>query len=410
MQLKVTEAQGVKLKKQLDYVVSKSAFYKKKFDGEDLTSFESLPFTTKDDLAHFNDDFLCIPKNKVRDIVTTSGTLGNAVTFYLSKNDLERLALNEEQALRVGGCKPGDLFQLLTTMDKQFMAGLAYYLGIQKLDAGIVRLGPCSPQAQWDAILKHCPTVLISVPSFLPKLIAFAEKEGINLSETSVERIICIGEPIRKVDFELNDLGKHITDKWPIQLISTYASTEMGAAFTECTHGKGGHLNPDLLVLEVVDEEGKAVASGEMGEVVVTPLDIEATPLIRYKTGDLCHVYYETCSCGNATPRLGPVVGRKQQMIKYKGTTIFPSAIENVLAGLGIELYQISILKNELDMDTVQIALTNDWEEASNKELVLTNLQARLRVTPELHFLEKEVLFSKVFKNDKRKPLKIVVA
>lgn len=410
MQLKLGAKQAAKLKMQLDYVVSNSVFYKRKFEGEDLTSFESLPFTTKDDLAHFNDDFLCVPKSKVRDIVTTSGTLGNAVTFYLSKNDLERLALNEEKALRVGGCKSGDLFQLLTTMDKQFMAGLAYYLGIQKLDAGIVRLGPCSPQAQWDAILKYRPNVLISVPSFLPKLIAFAENEGINLSSTSVERIICIGEPIRKVNFELNDLGKFITDKWPIQLISTYASTEMGAAFTECTHGKGGHLNPDLLVLEVVDEQGKAVANGEMGEVVVTPLGIEAMPLIRYKTGDLCHVYYETCSCGNTTPRLGPVVGRKQQMIKYKGTTIFPSAIENVLAGLGIELYQISILKNELDMDTIQIALTNDWGEVSKKELVLSNLQARLRVTPELCFLEKEVLFSKVFKNDKRKPLKIVVA
>ena len=182
------------------------------------------------------------PKSKVSDYVTTSGTLGDPIAFYLTKNDLNRLAENEKGSLQLAGGSQDDIYQLITTMDKRFMAGLAYFYGIMSMEAAIIRCGPGSPYSQWDSIQRFSPTTLIAVPSFIPKLLDYASAQKIDFSKTSVKSIVCIGEPIRNNDFSLNDLGKRITSQWDVQLFSTYASTEMSTAFTECEYGQGGHL------------------------------------------------------------------------------------------------------------------------------------------------------------------------
>src|SRR5690606_19411214 len=140
--------------------------------------------------------------------------------------------------------------------------------------------------------------VIVAVPSFLVKLIEFAEANGIDYRNSSVKKAICIGEPLRKEDFALNTLGKMIADKWPIDLHTTYASTEMSTAFTECEHGVGGHHHPELIVVELLDENNQPVPDGEMGEVTITTLGVEGMPLIRFKTGDLCKAHREPCACG----------------------------------------------------------------------------------------------------------------
>jgi phenylacetate-CoA ligase len=126
-----------------------------------------LPLTTKEDLQKFNDDFLCVPANKIIDYATTSGTLGEPVTFWLSDKDLERLAYNEAISFDCAGIKEGDVVQLMTTIDRRFMAGLAYFLGLRKMKVGVIRVGAGIPELQWDSILKYKPTYLITVPSFL---------------------------------------------------------------------------------------------------------------------------------------------------------------------------------------------------------------------------------------------------
>jgi len=329
------ETQRLAFIEQVKYLEVNSPYYKAMFskNGISADSIKSLddlqkfPFTIKDDLATNNEEFLCVPMNKVADFVTTSGTIGDPVTFYLTAKDLDRLAYNEAISLQCAGGSESDVFQLMTTIDKTFIAGLAYFLGVQKLDAGIVRVGPGAFFQQWESIRRYSSTVLIAIPSFIPKLVQYAIEHDIDYKSSSVRSIVCIGEPIRSADLSLNELGKRIKELWDIELYSTYASTEMSTAFTECSEGVGGHSHPDLLILEVVDEEGKEVANGEMGEVVVTTLGVEGMPLLRYKTGDLCHVHHDKCLCGRTTTRLGPVVGRKQQMIKFKGTTIYPPAI-----------------------------------------------------------------------------------
>lgn len=405
-----------KIENILNYVAKNSAYYQRLFESnaidiskiKTLEDLHQIPFTTKDDLARFNEKFLCVPKTEIVDYVTTSGTLSNPVSFYLTDKDLDRLATNEEASFKLVGANSSDIFQMMVTLDKQFMAGLAYYLGIRKLKAGAVRQGPGSPENQIETILKFNSTILIAIPSFIVKLIEYAKSQHIDLNQTSVKTIICIGESIRDEDLNFNELGKRITTNWNVNLHSTYASTEMGAAFTECKAGSGGHLNPDLLILEVVNEAGEIVKEGELGEVVVTTLGVEGMPLIRYRTGDLCHVYYSKCECGSTSPRLGPVIGRKQQMIKYKGTTIFPPSIFEVLTQSNIDLYQVNVYKNDLGLDDVSIKLPSSIDDKKLIKNLKSALKAKLRVTPTLEMIDKKELIGLVFNPEKRKPIKIV--
>lgn len=400
--------------KTLEYVFVHSPFYQRHFSkavSENITPeiFRTLPFTNKEDLSLNNRDFLCVPSNQVAEYVTTSGTSGKPVTIYLTKNDLLRLAKNEKESFELTGAKAGDLFQLMTTIDKQFMAGLAYYLGVQELNAGMIRIGPGVPALQWNSILENKPTILIAVPSFLINLIDYAKQNGINMNETSVRSVICIGEPIREDDLSENVLAKRIHADWNVELFSTYASTEMGAAFTECTAHQGGHLNEDLIYLEVLDEEGNEVPHGEKGEIVISTIGTEGTPLIRYKTGDVARIYREPCTCGKNSPRVGPILGRKNQMIKFKGTTIFPPSIYEIFDSRSeVSCYKIEVSKDYLGHDTITILLENRIEHSPVMHEIIEECKAKLRVVPHFVFLETDYLRSQVFKNHMRKPEKIV--
>lgn len=415
-QIEIALRQSEKLRELVGYVLEKSTYYQRIFTSAGLSASDvrvpadlaRLPFTTKDDLAQYNEDFLCVPKNRIADYVTTSGTLSDPVAFYLTDSDIERLAINEAASFRLAGGTATDVYQLMTTIDRRFMAGLAYWMGARKLGAGMVRVGPGAPFLQWESVLRFGSTVLIAIPSFIPKLLDYADQNGIDYRSSTVRSILCIGEPIRNADFTYNELGRRISERWDVKLFSTYASTEMGAAFTECEAGRGGHLNPDLLILEVVDAEGNVVGDGELGEVVVTTLGVEGMPLLRYKTGDLCHVHYGECS-GRNTPRLGPVVGRMQQMLKFKGTTLYPPAIFDVLDMLPeVELYQIEVSGNEFGNDELAVCLPAQLESQGFVEKISSLFRSRLRVTPGLKFLPASELRDRVFIAEKRKPEKLI--
>ena len=410
-----TERQLNELKKTIDYCSTHSPHYKKVLSAIDLSSdfsldkYKNLPFTTKEDLANDHKSFCCVERKDIAEYVTTSGTTGSPISLFLTQNDLKRLAKNEKDSFKLMGLSNEDVFQLLTTIDKQFMAGLAYSLGVQELGAGMIRIGPGVPKLQWDSIFNYEPTVLIAVPSFIVTLIDFAKENNIDFQKSSVKSIVCIGEPLRNNDLTLNTLGKRITDNWDVQLFSTYASTEMGAAFSECTEHKGCHLNDDLLFLEVLDDKGNDVLDGTAGEVVVTTLQTEGTPLIRYKTGDIATVYYDQCGCGSKTPRLGPIIGRKNQMIKFKGTTLYPKAIFDTLEEFEqISCYKIVIDKNELGNDDLFILLEDKLIDLPILHQIKERCKEKLRVLPTFHFVEANKLRGMVYKKHMRKPEKIV--
>ena len=403
-----------KLRELLDYLSKHSPYYQNLFEEinlsiADIKTIEDLrkiPVTTKEELQQYNDDFLCVPTTKIIDYATTSGTLGDPVTFGLTDSDLERLAYNEAISFDCAGIKEGDIVQLMTTIDRRFMAGLAYFLGLRKMKVGIIRVGAGIPELQWDSIIKYKPTYLISVPSFLLKLIEYAEAHHIDYNKSGIKGAICIGESLRNQDFSMNTLAKKITEKWNITLFSTYASTEMSTAFTECEHGVGGHQHPELIIVEVLDDNNDPVANGEPGELTFTTLGIEAMPLLRFKTGDIVQLHTEPCACGRNTVRVGPVIGRKQQMIKYKGTTLYPPAMNDVLNDFeNIVNHIIEISTNELGTDEIIIRLAVKEESEAFLREIKDHFRAKLRVTPRIEFSTKEILYPLIFNPMNRKPV-----
>lgn len=395
----IVALQEKKLQETIAYLNEHSPFYKEffskaRFNPSGIKTMEDLsviPVTVKEDLQQRNEDFLCVPREKIIEYSSTSGTLGNPVTIMLTENDLERLACNEYSSFVSTEGSVNDVYQMMLTLDRQFMAGMAYYSGLQKLGAGIIRLGPGVPSLQWDTILRLKPTAIIAVPSFIVKLISYAQEHHIDINSTTVKTAICVGENIRNTDFTLNALGKKITDNWNIKLYSTYASTEMQTAFTECAECKGGHLQPDLLIVELLDEMGKAVAPGEPGEVTITTLGVEGMPLLRYKTGDICVYDDSPCACGRNSLRLSPVMGRKKQMLKYKGTTLYPPALFDILNEMeNVIDYVAEVSSNEVGTDEVLIYIVPDkYDEETNRK-IRANLQARLRVSPHIKYITEE--------------------
>lgn len=409
--------QEQKLQQLLSYLNQNSPFYKELFavnniNVEGIKTLEDLrliPTTVKEDLQKRNDDFMCVSRDKIIEYSSTSGTLGSPVVVALTENDLQRLTYNEYNSFICADGKPDDVYQLMLTLDRQFMAGLAYYSGIRKIGAGIIRLGPGVPSLQWDTIVRLKPTAIVAVPSFIYKLIQYANEHNIDINSSSVKKAVCIGENIRNTDFSLNILGKKITDAWNIKLYSTYASTEMQTAFTECGQGKGGHHQPELLIVELLDEHNHPVAPGESGEVTITTLGVEGMPLLRYKTGDICQYFDEPCACGRTTLRLSSVIGRKKQMIKFKGTTLYPPSLFDLLNGMEEILdFVAEVYSNEIGMDEVLLHIlpVNNTDECDRK--IRANLQARLRVSPHVTYVQYDEIQKMQYKESGRKPFKFI--
>ena len=400
----------------LKYLQEHSPFYKELFKSHNInidgiktvSDLSRIPTTTKEDISARNWDFLCVPRTEIIDYATTSGTMGKPVTIALTESDLDRLALNEAQSFSIAGGVSTDIYQLMVTMDRQFMAGLAYFSGIRKMGAGAIRIGPASPQVQWESIKQYHPNAIVVVPSFILKMIAYAEGNNIDLKNSGIEKAICIGEPIRNADLTDNALAKRIKEKWDIKLYSTYASTEMQTAFTECDHGLGGHLQPDLLIVEILDDNGMQLQPGEIGEVTITTLGITGMPMLRYRTGDMCCVKTEPCPCGRNTLRLSPVVGRKNQMIKYKGTTFFPAAIFEALRMVPeVTDYLVEVSKDEWGNDEVTIHLHHTGAEHIIKNTLEGNLKTMVKAVPSVNFVSAEKI--QALKNSEgRKPVSIV--
>ena len=404
------------LQKHLRYIHKYSPYYQSVLQLHNinvdsiktLADLSRIPTTTKEDLERENEKFICVETDQIVEYVTTSGTLGTPITIALTRDDLERLAHNEKRSLMMAGITKRDIVQITATLDKMFMAGMAYYLGTVALGAAVIRSGIGNLGVQYDNILRFKPTVSIGVPSFLNKLSNYGIQINLNPNHTSLKKAICIGEPLRNHDFTPNKLHQKISKNWDLDLFSTYASTEMMTAFTECEAKQGGHLIPELVIVEILDEQGNCVKDGELGEVTITPLSVQAMPLLRYRTGDLARVHTNICSCGRNTLRIGPVEGRKRQMIKLKGTTIFPQAIENILFEFeDAELHVIELLSNDDGTDRVNIHITDKVSDDVLKQ-IRARLSQTLRVTPNLTRITERNLLNILFPRGSRKPMKVL--
>ena len=346
-----------------------------------LESLPELPTTSKSDLALRNGEFLAVDESRLSDICFTSGTTGRPCRVAYTRSDLDRLAANDACGFLAAGMRDDDVILTTCTLDRCFIAGMAYYSGAVRRGAAAIRNGLNTIESHLEIFRSTRITGIVGVPSVLAKLGARLAEEGMDMS--SVRCVVCIGEPLRTRSMELTALGRKLEAFWPGAVHSTYASTEIATSFTECSARSGGHAPAELAIVEVVDENGQPLPPGEIGEVCVTPLGVEGMPLVRFLTGDISFVLPDACSCGRNTLRLGPILGRKAQMLKVRGTTLFPSVIFNSLDGCGlVEDYYLEVTGSELSDDVAVFAHIRDGgDEASVAEAIYAKTRIHVRVT-----------------------------
>lgn len=364
-----------------------------------------LPFTGKGDLEERHADFLATPGSGCVDLCLTSGTTGKPVAMLQSAGDLERLTYNEEISFRAAGFTSDDRVLVAAAIDRCFMAGLAYFLGLTKIGATVVR-GGSSGAGLLAELVKSCrPTAMVGVPSLLLAVGERLQKDGVDPSWLNVTKLVCIGEPVRRQDLSLSPLGERLEALWRGRIFGTYASTEMATSFTDCEAGLGGHLHPELMALEIVDEAANPVEPGSFGEVVATPLGVTGMPLLRFKTGDIAMLHTDPCLCGRTTPRLGPVLGRKSQMLKCRGTTVYPPAISSALQGIPeVRGHYIEARAEFALSDQIRVVV-GSTDDSLTAEAVADRIAAAIRVKPEVSIVTPEEILKVTVKEDKRKPV-----
>lgn len=402
------------LRAHLVYLAGHSPFYRQRFAAarvgvetlRSLADLAAFPLTGKDDLARDGAAFLCVPPQEIADVCLTSGTTGRPVAMLQSAADLQRLACNEELSFRAAGIRPGERVLIAAAIDRCFMAGLAYFLGLQRLGATTIRAGSSSLPILAELVRSQRPSAIVGVPTLLLALAGRLRADGFDPARCGVTTLIGIGEPLRCEDLSLSPLGERLTVAWGgARICATYASTEMATTFADCTCGRGGHLHPELMVVEIVDEAGCPVPPGTTGEVVATPLQVTGMPLLRFRTGDLAALHAEPCPCGLTTPRLGPVVGRKAQMLKVRGTTLFPPAIATVLQELPTVRGHYLEVFAEFDLsDRLRVVVGSDDPQLKAED-VAERIAARTRVKPEVVIVPPAEVQRKVLVEEKRKPV-----
>lgn len=364
------------------YAKKHSPFYRKLFRNVNgLPSLDELPTVDKIALSKHNLDFLCVPRGRVAEIVTTSGTTGKPLLWMLTDADVKRLALNEKISFECAGITPRDTVLVAVALDRCFIAGLAYWQGLRELGCAVVRVGASSSMLVLEMIERVRPTVIVAVPSFLRIIAEKARDIRFNLKKSPVKKLLCIGESLRDARFQLNASGRAIESDWNAKVFSTYGVTELANSLCECSAGIGGHLHEEQLHLEILDDAGKPLPDGEVGEVVATTFGVEAMPLIRYRTGDCAAMFSAACRCGRKTPRLGPILGRKNQKLKFKGASLFPSTLQTVLEETGNVQSFVIIARAENELsDSIEILFHGGAAVLHLREAI----QARSKIAPQI--------------------------
>jgi phenylacetate-CoA ligase len=298
---------------------------------------------------------------------------------------MQRLALGEYHSFRCADLTASDTVVLAVTLDRCFIAGMAYFMGLRMLGCSILRVGPATPVMHLELLQRTRATAIVGVPSFLCLLADKAAEAGLDLAGAGVRKLLCIGEPIRQPDWSLNRAGELLERRWNARVFSTYGNTELAASLCECEIVLGGHLHPELLHMEALDDAGQPVPDGQVGELTATTFGVEAMPLIRYRTGDCAAIFREPCACGRRTLRIGPVVGRKGQKLKLKGTTIFPSTLKAVLdAAPEVQSYVIIARRGDDGSDLVEVRLACAGTAKTTFDRLREQFQGAAKVTPEL--------------------------
>ena len=313
-----------------------SPMYRKIFAGIDTNSlmtkedFEALPFTTKQDLRDaYPLGMQCVPDEEVVRIHSSSGTTGTPVILPYTKRDIEDWAIMFERCYQFAGVTNEDRIQI-TPGFGLWTAGLGFQAGAERLGAMVIPTGAGVTERQLQFMRDLKSTVLCSTSSYA--LVIAEEVDARNLRDQ-----IALKKGIFGSERWGDKIRERIYESLGIEAFDVYGLTEIygpGIAI-DCHEHAGMHYFDDYIYCEIIDPEtGKVLPDGEQGEIVITTLRREAAPLIRYRTRDISRIIPGECACGSRYPRIDRILGRSDDMIKVKGTNIYPAQVEEILKGI----------------------------------------------------------------------------
>lgn len=394
--------QTERLKKTIA-AASHSPFYHKLFDEKGITpetiqsldDLQKLPFTTKEDLRnHYPFGLAAIPLRDCVRLHSSSGTTGNPTVVLHSAKDLDEWANQVARCMYMVGLRDTDIFQN-TSGYGMFTGGLGFQYGAEKLGALTVPAAAGNTKRQIKFITDFGTTCLHIIPSYATRLAEVMYEIGMDPKKDTQLKAICIGaEP------HSEEQRQRIEQLLGVKAYNCFGMSEMngpGVAF-ECTEQNGLHIWEDYVIVEIVNPETlEPVAEGEIGELVLTTINREAMPLIRYRTRDLTCVLSGACPCGRTHKRIDRFKGRSDDMIILKGVNLFPIQVEKILMQFpelgGNYLITLETIGNSDEM-LIEVELsdlfTDDYAVLQRLTRNITRqLKDELLLTPQLKLVAK---------------------
>lgn len=399
-----------------------SPFYRKRFaehhimpeDIRSLDDLQKIPFTTKQDLRdNYPFGLAAVPMEQVVRLHSSSGTTGTPTVILHTQKDLDEWANAVARCLYMVGLRPGDIFQNSSGYG-MFTGGLGFQYGAERLGMLTVPAAAGNTKRQIKFITDFGTTALHAIPSYAGRLYEVMEEMGIDPKrDTKLHTLIIGAEP------HSEEQRRRIEDMLGVKAYNSFGMSEMcgpGVAF-ECKEQNGLHIWEDYYIVEIVDPQTlEPVPEGEVGELVLTTINREAMPLLRYRTRDLTRILPGDCPCGRHHIRLDRMKGRSDDMMILKGVNIFPIQIETILmqfAELGND-YLITLTNEEAnDLMTVEVELKEFCDDyprlqALTKEIT-RQLKDEILITPIVRLVPKGSLPKQEGKavrvNDLRKTL-----
>ena len=341
-----------------------------------LDDIRKLPFMYKQDLRdNYPDKMFTAPKNEIVRYHVSSGTSGKPTLVAYTRHDLDYWTEALARSFTSAGIGPGDIMQVSYGYGL-FTGGLGAHYGAEKVGATVLPASTGNTQRQLEMMQDLGVTVIACTPSYLTHLCTTAREMGIDWKrDMKLKKAILGAEPWSE------SMRTRLQNEMGIKCYDIYGTSEQaGPMFSECEAQKGAHICGDLMLVEILDREtGEPLEPGTEGEMVVTMLQKEAMPMIRYKMKDITHLDVEPCECGRTSPRIGRITGRADDMLIIRGINVFPSQIEYTLMRIPQvgEQYMIYVTR-EGDLDRMQLQVEIRPEAFSDKVEDMVALRAHI--------------------------------
>ncbi len=297
-------------------------------DVRSLDDLVYLPFMTKEDLRKgYPWGITATDLEEVIRVHCSSGTTGKPTVVSYTKGDIDKWAELMAWCLRIAGLRKDDIFQISYNYGL-FTGSFGYHYGAERIGCCIIPAGGGYTERQIELMMDLGTTVLTCTPSYALYLTEVLAEKGISPDDLRLRLGIFGGEPWS------DEMRVQIEEGFGITALDCYGLSEIwgpGVAI-ECPHKSGLHIRDDYFIVEVIDPETlKPLPFGREGELVITTLNREATPMIRYRTRDITRLFYDNCPCGLSGVKMERVKGRTDDMLIIRGVNVFPTQIETVL-------------------------------------------------------------------------------